>query len=516
MAGMPTIVPSADLGISWSSALPSVNGVLDKELYADYGDSHPHLYLHWVTDTGTDWIESFNVAVTWRVIPKGAYGMASTGWTPVYVGYYSSLDAAAECHPSQPTSYSGYQWWCDLGEIGEFVNDPGAGDEPVPSGSTVGEQLAPNGWGFSQRIYDAIELNVGIRSIFAEDKGGLVESYQPYNRFEKDVRIIYRPEYELESLTFSESGVVAEYSVTDWDRIDDRFGVEHFRQGGVNLSPYPGYYGVIDKPGRLTIPSSAFMKLPTATGGACDVFIRMNTPSRPLGEVFGELRGTTSIIDPSVCNTPTLALSGIDANSLSVRVGDSGDNNNPFDVAHVSLVGSPQGFDTVEVAPNGIAQFACPPTGVTIEVQAYGTTDEGGVSSVASLEIPPIGGVDWLTITPIDSPGDSVEMRYNVSEDWSFEPEMEVVKFSGRERESVAYGAGGSVVGTLSCDIIDDESYGAMHQGKADFERLPFLGLCLLRGPDGERKIVAVDSVGESWSIVRRHKTMKVSVREVS
>lgn len=516
--GMPVITPSTDLGISWSSSLGYGQTVSDLPvvLYADYGESHPNLYLHWRTDTGTDWVDSFNVAVSWRVIPKGSYGIGDNGFTPYYLGYYSNLDAATECHPSAGSVYSGYSWWCDLGDIGEYVNGEKEGSLPVPSNSSVGEQLAPNGWGFSQRKYDNIELDISIRAIFQEDKGGEVESYQPYNRFEKIVKLVYRPDYTLDTVEFSDKGIVVTYDVTDWQRTDDRYGVEKFEQNGVSLIRSGYLYGNIDSPGRLTIPNSFFSKLPVYGAGDVDLLIRMNTPARPLGEFFGELRATTSIIDRSVCNTPTLTLSSVDASSLSVRVGDSGDKGNPFDVAHVSIVGSPNGFDTVETPPNGIAQFACPPVGTDIEVQAYGTTDEGGVSDVVTLTIPPIEGVDWLTLTPIDNAGDSVELRFNLSEDWSFEPDMETVKFSGRERESVAYGVGGSVTGTLKCDILDDQSYGSLHQTREDFERIAFLGRCILRGPDGERKIVAVNSVGESFDRVRFVKTMNVNVREIS
>ena len=107
-------------------------------------------------------------------------------------------------------------------------------------------------------------------------------------------------------------------------------------------------------------------------------------------------------------------------------------------------------------------------------------------------------------------------MRFNVSEDWGYTPESDTMKFSGRLRESVAYGVGGSVTGTIQCDILDDQRYGDLYQSRYDFETLPFAGPCVLRGPGGEYRRVAVDSVGESFDIVAHKRRMKVSVREVS
>ena len=93
---------------------------------------------------------------------------------------------------------------------------------------------------------------------------------------------------------------------------------------------------------------------------------------------------------------------------------------------------------------------------------------------------------------------------------------MESVKFAGRAYDSVAFGYGGSATGNVSCDIVDTTMYGDMYQSRTDFENLMFAGKCVLRGPDGERRNVVVESVDESWDNLRRFKRIQISMREVS
>lgn len=522
-------MPVVRMGMSWLTSL-TYDEMADgapTTLFVPYGEVHSDLYLHWHTYTGTDWAKSFNVSVAWRYVPKTAYGIGDTGWTTYADGLWSQLDAAAECHPSTAPGFSGYDWWVDLGSLGEYRN--GDADYMAPSGTTVKQQLAPDGWGFAQRKYDFIELKVSIRVIWQDgiDESTL-EAMRPYERFSQTLLIVARPKYTLAGVQYDARGVVVNFTATDWHRSDDRWGLNEFIVAkedltGEDLAVTPGYYGTIDKPagdplttdtGRLTLPPEAFTRLPLPGEAIQRLRIRMNTPVLPIETEWAWIEGIADVGDSAVCDTPTLTLVSSDSDKVVVEVGTTSDKDNPPDVVHVAFAGASEWH---EVALGDEVTLPCPPLGATITVQAYGTTDEGGVSGVATLDVAALPDVDWLTIAPVDaSAGEAVRMRFNVASDWTRSPEMTVVKLSGRERESAFYGEGGTASGTVTCDILDRSSYGDLYQPRAAFERLAYAGPCVLRGPDGERRYVAVESVGESWDTVRHVKTMKVSVREVS
>lgn len=522
-------MPVVGMGMSWQTSLTyneMANGA-PTTIFAEYGDVRPDLYLHWHTYTGTDWAKGFNVSVAWRYVPKTAYGIGDMGWTTYADGLWSQLDAATECHPSTSDGFSGYDWYTNLGDLGEYKNnDP---DYMAPSGTTVQQQLAPNGWGFAQRQYDFIELKVSIRVLWQDgiDEATL-EAMRPYERFSQTLLIVARPKYTLAGVQYDARGVVVNFTATDWHRSDDRWGLNEFIVAkedltGEDLAVTPGYYGTIDKPagdplttdtGRLTLPPEAFTRLPLPGEAIQLLRIRMNTPVLPIETEWAWIEGIADVGDTAVCDTPTLTLVSSDVDKVVVKVGTTSDKDNPPDIVHVSFAGASEWHEVVLGAE---VTLPCPPLGSTITVQAYGTTEEGGVSGIATLDVAALPDVNYITIAPVDtSLGDPVRMRFNVKSDWSREPEITVVKFSGRARESAFYGEGGSATGTITCDIIDSSSYGDLYQSADDFERLAYAGPCVLRGPLGERRYVAVTSVGESWDTIRDIKTIKVTVKEVS
>ena len=522
-------MPVVGMGMSWQTSLTyneMANGA-PTTIFAEYGDVRPDLYLHWHTYTGTDWAKGFNVSVAWRFVPKTAYGIGDMGWTTYADGLWSQLDAATECHPSTSDGFSGYDWYTNLGDIGEYKNnDP---DYMAPSGTSVQQQLAPNGWGFAQRQYDFIEIKASIRVLWQDSiDEATLEAMRPYERFSQTLLIVARPKYTLAGVQYDARGVVVNFTATDWHRSDDRWGLNEFIVAkedltGEDLAISPGYYGTIDKPagdplttdtGRLTLPPEAFTRLPLPGEAIQLLRIRMNTPVLPIETEWAWIEGIADVGDTAVCDTPTLTLVSSDVDKVVVRVGTTSDKDNPPDIVHVSFAGASEWH---EVSLGGEVTLPCPPLGSTITVQAYGTTEEGGVSGIATLEVAALPDVNYITIAPVDtSLGDPVRMRFNVKSDWSREPEITVVKFSGRERESAFFGEGGSATGTITCDIIDSTSYGDLYQSADDFERLAYSGPCVLRGPLGERRYVAVTSVGESWDTIRDIKTIKVTVKEVS
>lgn len=522
-------MPVVSMGMSWLTSL-TFDEMADgapTTLFVPYGEVHNDLYLHWHTYTGTDWAKGFNVSVAWRFVPKTAYGIGDTGWTTYVDGLWSQLDAATECHPGAAPGFSGYDWWVNLGDLGEYRNnDP---DYMSPSGTSVKQQLAPNGWGFSQRQYDFIELKVSIRVIWQDgiDEATL-EAMRPYERFSQTLLLVAQPRYTLAGVQYDARGVVVNFTATDWRRSDDRWGLNEFivakeDLSGEDLAVTPGHYGTIDKPagdplsadtGRLTLPPEAFTRLPLPGEAIQSLRIRMNTPVLPIETEWAWIEGIADVGDSAVCDTPTLTLVSSDADRVVVEVGTTHDKDNPPDAVHVAFAGASEWH---VVALGDEVTLPCPPLGAPITVQAYGTTDEGGVSGIATLEVSALPDVDWITIAPVDaSAGNPVRMLLNVSSEWTDAAEMTTVKFSGRERESAFYGNGGSSQGTVSCDILEDGSHGSLRQSEADFRRLAYAGPCVLREPRGVRRYVSITSVNGSWVTVNRVKRIKVSAREVS
>lgn len=469
--------------------------------------SPPTIYVKWQTESGTDWNEDFDISVSWRAVPKGITGTGDNGYTTWASFRYDNHIPASRCHPTQNAGSDYWQWGIDLAQLGT-----------IPSGSTttdgddMGSILAPNGWGFSYRIWDAINLQVHIKSHYPDGKVDHMGRTGSLLAENNSLWIGYFPEYELTGAYYTLGGLTVEYEVPGWTRLDDRWGLEGLSQGGADLRATDNFWVDVVKVGELPIPPSALTRMPTP-GQPITVEIRMNAGFRDIGMDFGLVSGTVTLEDRSVCDTPTITVTSATADAIVATITDSGDKGVPFDHAVVKLAGSVYDSDTQVVEPGGTVTIALPPLGVPLELQAYGYTDVA-VSGIASKSVAALPAATGLSVRAVDG-SCGVELRFNVSESWSFEAEMERAKFAGRERDSVAYGTGGTVTGTLGCDIIDDASYGALHQSRTDFERLAFAGTCVIRGSDGERRMVAVESVGESWDTVRRSKTMRISVREV-
>ena len=281
----------------------------------------------------------------------------------------------------------------------------------------------------------------------------------------------------------SASDFVINYTATDWTRTDDRYALEKVIQGGDNHVIYSGpgnVFGVVSELGVIRVPLDRFIETPDQ--GPTAVYLRFNEGFRDEGGDNLYAYWSGNLVNTSVCNTPEIWV---------------------YEATEKRLV-------------SGLT-IPYPPLGVPIVVQAVAYTDAGDFSDTVTLEVDPIGEVGEVArFIAIDAEDGSVSVkcRLNVSQDETFEQEQTAVKFSGRDRESVAYGIGGSVVGSVSCDIVT-RGAGDVVQSRRDFERLAFAGVCVLRTADGERKRVAITDVGESWDVVERVKRMTVSYREV-
>ena len=492
------------LGLNWDSQ--EDNYLAGVRAYAN--ETHGPLYVRWYTDTGTDWNKLFTISVAYKYVLKGVTGLGDSDWSQWSPTYWSEIQAT-QCNPHQVSGKGGWSWSYPLASLGYYVN------AAEVSGTTIGSLVAPNGWSFSSRKYDSLIFRIALRATYQDGK--VDASGNDYSRLERtELWCLYCPVYTLVD-AYLDTGMTIEYSVTDWPRLDDRYQLEEISQDGENLVVFPAYFSTIEESGKIHLSEDEIGHMPES--GPTHIRIRFNSGFRDqqLDNLY--LEGDVNMVVNYTLNTPSLTLSEASPSRLVVTVGDSGDKGSPIDGAIVYIVGY-QDITAQSVVVNGQAEFANPPLGTVLYVEAYAKTDSA-VSETATLMVQPIGtaaqGEDlgYVEITP-EGGGASVRMRFNVSENWNYTPESETLKFSGRLRESVAYGVGGSVTGSVSCDILDDSSYGDLYQSRYDFEQLPFAGACVLRGPGGEYRRVAVDSVGESFDTVAYKRRMTVSVREVS
>lgn len=466
-------------------------------------------YVMWSTENGTDWQEYFNIAISWRTVSKGSVGTGENTYGEWQPTLWSRVEAV-DCNPHKVAGSDRWWWSYDFGSLGIYT-DQGWME---PSGTNMQLEIAPYGWGFDDRKYDAIQMQMAVRAIWHE--GLEIDGSNESPRCENNsMYIYYIPAYTLDGVYFDYSGMRIEYSAPGWTRLDDRWSPYDISQGGQSLVKYSkGWWDVIGEVGTIRIPIDDMTRMPTG-GTSVHVKIGINSAFRDYCELQVALEGYYTIVDQTVCNTPRLTLISATEERVQIRVTDSGDKGIPFDAANVMIQGSVFDTDLTQVEPGGIATIALPPLGASFTVAAIGFTDSAQ-SAVETLTVPAIAGNSDFILSPVDTGYSPVRLRFNPSESWTFAPEMESVKFAGRAYDSVAFGYGGSATGNVSCDIVDTTMYGDMHQSRTDFENLMFAGKCVLRGPDGERRNVVVESVDESWDNLRRFKRIQISMREVS
>lgn len=485
----------SELGLSLSPTTDEAGAGIRFE----YGDSYSGpVYIKWRGER-EDWHESFEISVTFRYVLKGSGGGSDYSyWSDVY---WSNVPKE-QCNPHQTSGRSGYQFAFPLDTIGTSV-----GGKPALPGTSVKSALAPDGWDFANRKYDAINVEVHLKSNYYS---GITDQYgntQSPRLDNNNLWIGYFPHYELTGVSYDQSRLVVTYSAPGWTRWDDRYFFESIQQGGEELRSDQMFWSTVQQFGSLYVPTSAIRSLPEP-GQPVYVRVHMNAAYRDIGMDFGFVEGTVSFVDTSRCDTPSLSVSSATSDALVIAVSDSGDMGVPFDAAVVSLSGY-SGTGVTAVA-GGTATFPLPPLGTPLTVQAYGYTDTA-TSDVASVSVPSIGGSDdRMRIQDADG-GHGVDVLLNVSSSWSGKPSTNTVKFAGRDRETVGYGIGGSAVMTVECDVYD----GYAGQTVGDFERLAWCGPCVLREPGGVRRTVAVEDVTTSWDTVRRVHHVSMSLREV-
>lgn len=357
--------------------------------------------------------------------------------------------------------------------------------------------LTGSDWSFDARRYDELHFRVSAYTEYATGVTGPDgETVSPTAR--ADAWVGYIPSYSVASVAYDLQGldIVLNRSGT-WARSDDRCCVEALSIGGLQALPADRSVWTTLRGTCARIGIKELAVMPRAA--ECRVSVRVNAAYKPIGYSLATVSATVEIQDRSKCNTPLLSTS-VHGDSVTVRVGDSGDRGSPIARATVKLRGSCLACDTVDVDVGGSAVFrALPPGEATFEAVGAGASSAVGLSrpaaATATVELAVGKIVDLAT-------GEEYEVLLQPGWSWSGAAEMTTVKLSGRDRCSAFYGVGGQATGKAAMSLVGPSA-------QRDAEGLAFANRCIVKSPDGSRKLVAVTGV----STVMRRWGAEVSIK---
>lgn len=502
-----------DLGLTTEPTGRQTSDVID--IYNNGGLNN--IYVMFSTESGTDWQDTVDVSCSYRVVSKypEPTGSSYSDWSPFY---WSHLDAGQYCNPHQVSGSNRWWWAIPLNSVGVYKN---GGTDPNPFGN-IAAMLFEDGYTFANRVYDSIQLQIHVKTNFNEgmtDANGNTSSNLAENN---SITIAYIPDYDITSVGLMGDHILIQYETPNWYRPDDRFYVESLAiYGGTSIlktgtSPWNTIDGYSTGTASLSIPYSWLSKIPE-NNDQLMINIHMNPAFNSAGPQYGAyMGGLFTIKDKMMCSTPTMTVLSADKDEVRIQLGDAKDYDTSYIFANCFLEDGVASTDEQQVDNGGVYTIKYPPLGRDFNVYAVGIAGNDLSSKVYSFTAPAINAESKMFIAPLDTGYNQVEIRYNMSEEWTYGQTQEEVKFAFRPYESVAFGYGGSATGKVEFDIIDDDMYGEfLYQDRVDFENLMFAGLCILRGPDGERKRVAVEDVSIKWDRYRRFRTVSISLRQV-
>ena len=176
---------------------------------------------------------------------------------------------------------------------------------------------------------------------------------------------------------------------------------------------------------------------------------------------------------------------------LYIKADDTG-GSSPIVSALMKLVGSEYPFDQ-QIADIGTwTAWPYLPRGKAVRIKMIGIYEDGNVSSPVTLNM----GVDASAPVEVVSLRDSsarAMAKYDLAISDDFVPATETFKLSGRERETVCYGEGGSSVWSLSANLV--KGVAGVHDTEAAWRKAATSGDCVLLLSDGTRRVVSIGDV---------------------
>lgn len=476
-----------DVGLSASqTGTESLAGIR-----VNYGENK-NAYLKWHTESGLDWNGWFDISARFCYVPRGVSGAGESGygdWIYNAGEWFYERVPANQCNPRKEAGSPDW-WWSHSLSIDGLLSKMTGGSSSLS---------------FSGRMYDAIKLEIHIKSVYAN---GLIDQWEREHSSRVDVTlwIGYFPRYTLTDIYYStKSSVTIEYTAPDWERTDDRWGLEGLSvadRGDVTVGDV--IWGRINDRGKLSIPTSALTEH-LMTGAKVDVNIRMNAAFRDIGMDFGRILGTAALVNRVPCNTPLLEASiDDDAASVKVHVKDAGDIGIPFNSVSIKMVDGPYSFDERITTADGVAVFDFVPLSKSLSFTAVAETATkiSDAALVKSVEVP---AQDRFILERIKvnksgelKPIDRALLLMNCS--WSSDTKQtqEIIKLAGRRRPSVFKGIGGERSVRLSGEV-----FRAPYDPESDikpYQQLSSGDSVIVRMGDGQRYLCAIESIDISAS----------------
>ena len=470
-----------DLGLSEGPYTESGIGVRVYE--RDDGSGARDIRLVWSTEYDSDTQKSFYICVKYSGRRKGKTP------TTIWRRWYETVDAS-KCHETQPYP-GGRTWWSHDFAIGMQAQ-----------GGLLLNMAGREGWRYDTREFDGIEMEVEIYANWHTDVlgDGVARSESAFAQ----LWINYVPDYHVTSVYYDEGDIVVIEYETTWTRQDDRWWIEHdsyIVDGGELLRS--DATGTIVAPGRIEFPTSCLTR--HIKGEQIYLDLKFNAAYRPIGMTFSWAKGVYKVEDRAICNTPTLTvIQTDDPYSISIKTGDSGDVGKPIVNVTVKLRAERGPSEEVTVPVGAVAKMRCCPLNMPLVFDGVGSNGKA-TSKKATIAVSAIKAPDIVVIDSVDNQKSRAIVQYNKTYAVSAEAEYETVRLAGRDRPSTFYGAGGTTSIEVSGDLIDETGI--------SLERMPELGDCFIRFPDGRAYRIAM-KVSLSWEH-SRIRNVSISGEEV-
>jgi hypothetical protein len=358
---------------------------------------------------------------------------------------------------------------------------------------------------FQERFYDRIEVGVHIKAHYKNSDGE--DAVSP--RTDAVMTIDYVPEYWIKEVYCDSLDYVKikyEYS-EKWLRSDDRFCVESMKivdengENGVEIAaskPW-GTVAISDEEGSdgykvavATIPTSSLSDFPI--GEALSVHLRFNPSYGASGAEFAEtVLAYVKCNGGGAANTPITMMR--DHNGfLEIHVEDNNQGIKTITHCFVKLRGSDKAYDQKIIPVNEWTPFLHVPRGVKLTFAVVGIAyDENGKQLLSVVRKPQITQVKPsapVEVVSLRDPSARAMARYDLTISDDFVPAMETFKLSGRDRETVCYGEGGSSAWSLSANLV--KGVADAYDTEEAWRKVAASGDCVLLLSDGTRRVVSI------------------------
>lgn len=460
------------------------------------GSEPSNIWISFETDCDSVFDESMDISAVFRGITKQKTEYTGYGnWSAeTYYQRFPCPDLTCKI------AYPRYRWFKDMNLL-----------HPSGNYNLFTELTNNHSWLFKDRKYDAIQLDLGVDRVHSNGEKYYLALH------DSNIFIIYRPHYTITGLEYNKNGLVVSYNVSSgWNRTDDRFYVQNIyslKSGREYKLIASGCNAHLIAPGQFCIYHNDIINVPEP-GESVSALFSIAPSYDPLfndGENLVRYKG--GIADGTKCN-PIKVVPNEIGFGVSFAISEIQSGYERVERVVVKMEPAEFDFDTQELDKlPGVVQMD-PPLNkrAVFSITPYGDGNTTNETKYYEAYIE----ANFVILTSIDS-GESVIIRYNYLPSFTAKPDVNIVKFAGRDRPSAFYGTGGTIEGTITGTIVDeihpnvDVPYNVETQNPGKFEIVHFFGDCLLKTPDSTRRVVSVSSID-----VNTKSTNMLHVKDIS